>query len=97
MALPRHTGARRVTNTGTPAVELYGAKRCPYTSELREHLIWNRVVFIEYDVDEDAGARERLAGLTGGRRVVPVLVENGRVSEIGWRGRGCIVGEPPAS
>jgi mycoredoxin len=75
-----------------PAVELYGTSSCPYTSELREHLVWNRVAFVEYDVEVDAAARARLAALVNGRPTVPVLVENGRVKEVGWRGRGCSVG-----
>jgi mycoredoxin len=73
-------------------VELYGSRSCPYTTELREHLVWSGVAFIEYDVDEDSSARARLLQLTDGRRMVPVLVEDGRVKEIGWRGRGCVIG-----
>ncbi|MGH9614908.1 MAG: Uxx-star family glutaredoxin-like (seleno)protein [Bryobacteraceae bacterium] len=73
------------------AVELYGTSSCPYTSELREHLEWNRVPFTEFDVEADADARVRLLALTGGRTTVPVLVEDGRVKEIGWRGRGCAI------
>ena len=75
----------------TSAIELFGASACQYTDELREHLVWNRVPFIEYDVERDGAARERLLALTG-QAVVPVLVENGRVKEIGWRGRCCTVG-----
>jgi glutaredoxin 3 len=78
----------------TSRVELYGTSECPYTTELREHLLWNRVAFTEYDVDSDADARHRLLVLTGGRRTVPVLVEDGRVTEIGWRGRGCVIDIP---
>ena len=73
------------------AIELFGAAGCPYTSELREYLLWNRIAFSEYDVETDAAARERLSALTGGRLAVPVLVENGHVTEIGWRGRSCAV------
>lgn len=73
-------------------VELYGAPGCPYTAELREHLVWNRVAFTEYDVEADAAARARLLELTGGRGAVPVLVESGQVKEIGWRGRSCAIG-----
>ena len=72
-------------------VELYGTASCPFTSELREHLLWHRIAFTEYDVDADAAARERLRALTNGRPMVPVLVEQGRVKEIGWRGRGCAI------
>lgn len=72
-------------------VELFGAAACPYTGELREHLQWSGVRFVEYDVDADIGARARLKVLTGGTLAVPVLVENGRVTQIGWRGRSCVV------
>ena len=75
----------------TPAVELFGAPGCPYTTELREHLLWNRVDFVEYDVDADANARARLRALTGTSAAIPVLVENGRVTEIGWHGRSCAI------
>jgi len=75
-----------------PTVELYGSGSCPYTSELREHLVWHRIPFVEYDVEADAAARARLAAMSSGPPVVPVLVENGRVKEIGWRGRGCTIG-----
>jgi hypothetical protein len=39
----------------------------------------------------DPAARARLVSLTEGRAAVPVLVEDGRVKEIGWRGRSCAV------
>jgi len=72
-------------------VELYGTAACPYTGELREHLRWRRVAFTEYDVESDAAARVRLQALTGNQVAVPVLVEDGRIKEIGWRGRSCLV------
>ena len=75
-------------------VELFGASGCPYTTELREHLAWNGVAFVEYDVETDSAARARLVSLTG-RSAVPVLVENGRVKEIGWRGRSCAISPSP--
>jgi glutaredoxin len=71
--------------------ELYGSASCPYTRELREHLEWRGESFVEYDVDADACALERLFRLTPGQPAVPVLVENGAVSTVGWRGRFCVV------
>ncbi len=72
-------------------VELFGAAGCPYTTELREHLQWSGVPFTEYDVESDAAARARLRALVGVRPVVPVLVENGRVKDVGWQGRACAI------
>lgn len=77
-----------MTDVG-PALELYGTRGCPYTAEVREQLQWSRVAFAEYDVETDGDARARLLTLTGGRAAVPVLVEDGRVKEIGWHGRTC--------
>jgi glutaredoxin len=76
----------------TTTVELFGSADCPHTMALREHLLWNRIAFTEYDIEADPAARARLLLLTGGRAMVPVLVENGRVSSIGWRGRSCAIG-----
>ena len=77
-----------------PELELYGTATCPFTRDAREALEWKRRPFVEYNVDTDPAALERLALLTG-QRAVPVLVEDGRVVEVGWQGRCCFVG--PAS
>ena len=71
--------------------ELFGTRSCPYTEELREHLLWEGVDFVEHDVEGDPAARERMLALTNGQRAVPVLVEDGRVKQIGWQGRSCYV------
>src|SRR4029078_5740296 len=71
------------------ALEMFGTRSCPFTRELREQLIWDNRTFVEYDVEEDSGARARMLQLTAGQRTVPVLVEDGRVVQVGWQGRGC--------
>ncbi len=79
-----------------PALELYGAAGCPYTAELRADLEWRGRAFAEYDVERDPDAFARLCALSGGN-AVPVLVEDGHVTLIGWEGRVCHVspGSPP--
>ena len=72
-------------------LELYGAARCPHTSEMREWLEWKRSDFIEYDVEADPEARARMRFLAAGRRNVPLLVEDGKVVQVGWQGHSCIV------
>jgi glutaredoxin 3 len=71
--------------------ELYGTAACSFTQEMREWLEWKRRDYLEYDVETDAAALERMLALTDGQRTVPVLVEDGRAVQIGWQGRGCAV------
>lgn len=72
--------------------ELYGSAGCPFTREMREWLEWKNRDFAEYDVDTDPEAMTRMLAATGGQRTVPVLIEDGQATKIGWQGRGCIVG-----
>jgi glutaredoxin 3 len=71
--------------------ELFGTASCPATQEVRDWLDWKGCNFVEYDVEMDGEALKRMQALTGGQRMVPVLVEGGKVVQIGWQGRGCIV------
>lgn len=77
------------------ALELFGARSCQFTAELREDLEWRGLAFIEHDVEADPNALKRMLCLTDGERTVPVLVEDGVVKQIGWQGRGCVVGLHP--
>ena len=58
---------------------------------MREWLEFRGVEFVEYDVELDREARARMAALGQGERTVPVLVEEGKVVQVGWHGRGCTV------
>lgn len=73
------------------AYELFGTRSCPYTREMREWLEWKDYDYIEYDVEADPRARERMIAISGGQRIVPVLAENDSAVQIGWQGRGCVV------
>jgi glutaredoxin 3 len=75
----------------TKPVELYSTAGCPYSDAAREDLEWRGVDFVEYDVERDRKAHERMLELTGGNRTVPVISEEGKPVRIGWMGRGCIV------
>lgn len=72
-------------------LELYGTAGCPYTGEMREWLEWKGVEFTEYDVERDPCARERLCQFVQPPQSVPTLLENGKVIQVGWQGRSCVV------
>jgi glutaredoxin len=72
-------------------LELFGSARCPHTAEMRDWLEWKRSDFVEYDVEADAAALSRMREIAGGQRTVPILVEDGKVVQVGWQGHGCIV------
>lgn len=73
-------------------LELFVAKTCPYCSQVREQLEWDGREYVEYDVEADGTARARLVELVGPNAMVPVLVDEGRVAQVGVAGRGCYVG-----
>jgi glutaredoxin len=73
------------------ALELFVAPACPYCAEVREHLEWDGRAYVEYDVEADGAARARLAALVGPNALVPVVVEDGRVTQVGAAGRGCSI------
>jgi glutaredoxin 3 len=71
--------------------ELYTTAGCPYSEAAREDLEWRGIDFVQYDVEKDQKARERMLELTGGTRTVPVIFEVGKPVQVGWMGRGCTV------
>jgi hypothetical protein len=46
---------------------------------------------VEYDVEADPVARRRMREVANGQRNVPLLVEDGKVKQVGWQGHSCIV------
>lgn len=72
-------------------LELYGTASCPFTQDMRDWLELSGREFVEFDVERDPDAHARMKHATGGQRTVPVLVEDGKVLQIGWEGRGCVI------
>ena len=71
--------------------ELYVTAGCPYSDAAREDLEWRGVDFVEFDVERDRDAYERMLELSGGNRTVPVITEEGKPVQVGWMGRGCFI------
>lgn len=66
------------------AVIIYGKDSCPYTADARDH--YGSRGSVQYlNVKKDAEALRRMLELTGGKRRVPVIVDDGKVT-IGFGG-----------
>ncbi len=74
-----------------PEYELFGSRSCPHTREMREWLDWKGYDYVEYDVEADDEARAHMIAISGGQRMVPMLVADGSVVQVGWQGHGCVV------
>ena len=74
-----------------PSFELYGTLGCPYTREMREWLEWKGLEFTEFDVELDLEAHSRMRALASVPYAVPMLVRDGKVIQVGWQGRSCVV------
>jgi glutaredoxin 3 len=64
---------------------IYGKDSCPYTQAARDDAAKRGVAFEYVNVKKDAAGLQRMLEVTGGRRQVPVIVENGKVT-IGFGG-----------
>lgn len=71
--------------------ELFGTRTCRHTRELQDELDFKGHHYDMYYVDEDASAMARLSELVAAPYMVPVLVEEGEVKQVGYHGRGCYV------
>ena len=66
-------------------VTIYTKIGCPYCAAAKKHFSNLGVTIEEIDVQEVAGAKEKANELTGGENIVPVIVEDGRVT-VGFGG-----------
>ena len=61
------------------AITFYVKNGCPYCQAMREDLDGRAAEYNEINVKETPGVVPELLKLTGGRRIVPVLVDGDRV------------------
>ena len=66
-------------------VEIFGKDTCPYTQAARDHYVAEGVAFKYHNVRKQPAELERMLVFSKGRREVPVIVDEGRVS-IGYGG-----------
>lgn len=66
-------------------VTIYTKVGCPYCMAAKKHFSDQRIKFDEIDVHSTPGAIDKVKKLSGGKNIVPVIVENGKVT-VGFGG-----------
>jgi glutaredoxin 3 len=66
-------------------VVIYGKDTCPYTNAARDHYADTGVPFEYVNVKKDSVQLQKMLAFSGGRRSVPVIVDDGKVT-IGFGG-----------
>ncbi len=68
-----------------PDVTIYTKPGCPYCAAAKEYYSQKGIKYCEIDVYAVEGASEKATKLAGGKAIVPVIVEDGRVT-VGFGG-----------
>ena len=66
-------------------VTIYTKVGCPYCAAAKQHFSDQNIAFQEVDVHSTPGAIDKVKNLSGGKNIVPIIVENGRVT-VGFGG-----------
>ena len=66
-------------------VTVYTKSGCPYCAAARKHFSDQGVAFDEVDVYSTPGAIDKVKDLSRGKNIVPVIVEDGKVT-VGFGG-----------
>jgi glutaredoxin 3 len=72
----------------TMAVILYTKPGCPYCQKAREHYNAHGIPFEDRNAQDNLEYRKEMFAYTKGDPTVPTIVEDGKLKEIGWQGRG---------
>lgn len=62
-------------------VTIYTKEGCPYCAAAKKHYTDQGIAFSEIDVHKTDGAIDKLLDLSGGERIVPLIVEDGEVKK----------------
>jgi len=66
-------------------VTIYTKVGCPYCAAAKKHYSDQGVEYTEIDVHSTDGAKEKVVELSGGEKIVPLIIDNGEV-KIGFGG-----------
>lgn len=61
-------------------VTIYTKDGCPYCAAAKKHYTDEGIEFTEINIHRQPEAKAKILELTGGKSIVPVIVENGAVT-----------------
>src|SRR6185503_6143470 len=69
-------------------VKIYTKPGCPHCAKAREYYTAKGIHFEDLNAQDNLEYRAEMLAISDGEPTVPVIVENGRLKQIGWEGRG---------
>ena len=69
-------------------VKIYTKPGCPHCAKAREFYNARGIAFEDLNAQDDMKLRAEMFSFSDGDPTVPVIVEDGRLKQIGWEGRG---------
>lgn len=69
-------------------VKIYTKPGCPYCQKAREFYNGKAIPFEDLNAQDNMKYREEMLAISNGDPTVPVIVEDGKLKQIGWEGRG---------
>ena len=70
------------------SVIIYTKPGCPYCAKAREYYTQKGIAFDDRNAQDNMEYRKQMLKFSKGDPTVPVIVENGKLKQIGWEGRG---------
>jgi glutaredoxin 3 len=67
---------------------IYTKPGCPYCQKAREHYDQRGIIYDDRNAQDNHDYQREMLSITKGDPTVPVIVEDGRLKQIGWEGRG---------
>jgi glutaredoxin 3 len=67
---------------------IYTKPGCPYCQKARDHYTEKGVPFDDRNAQDNLAYRREMLRFSGGDPTVPVIVQDGRLVQVGWEGRG---------
>ena len=69
-------------------VVMYTKPGCPYCAKAKDWYNGQGVAFTEKNAQDNREYRKEMFGFSDNNPTVPVIVEGGKLKQIGWEGRG---------